>query len=138
MSGTAYHVEARAGPYLHAGDLVANVGRLERLRVSVYVDEPDLGRVAAGMPVTVTWDALPGRTWQGVVERIATQIVRLESRQVGEVGSVIGNPGRDLAPGANINVAIRSRVAENAVALPKECLRREGGVTGVEVRPVIR
>jgi HlyD family secretion protein len=85
------------------------------------------------MPVTITWDALPGRIWQGVVERIATQIVRLESRQVGEVVSVIENPGRDLAPGANINVAIRSRVAENAVALPKECMRREGGVAGVYV-----
>ena len=68
-----------------------------------------------------------------MVERIATQVVRLESRQVGEVVSVIENPGRDLAPGANINVAIRSRVAENAVALPKECLRREGVVAGVYV-----
>ena len=40
-------------------------GRMDQLRVRVYVDEPELGRVAVGQPVTITWDALPGRQWHG-------------------------------------------------------------------------
>jgi multidrug resistance efflux pump len=49
----------RPGAYLAAGDLLANVGRLDRVRIRVYVDEPLLGRVAPGQPVTITWEACP-------------------------------------------------------------------------------
>jgi len=50
---------------VNVGDTAANVGRLDRLRVRVYVDEPELGRVAEGQPVTITWDALPGSSGAG-------------------------------------------------------------------------
>ena len=45
----------------------------------------------------------------------------------------IVNAGRALPPGANINAAIRSREAAEAVIIPKESLRREGGGQGVSV-----
>jgi multidrug efflux pump subunit AcrA (membrane-fusion protein) len=132
-AGVVYHVEPRVGAYLRPGDLVANVGRLDRVRVSVYVDEPDLGRVTTGVPVTITWDALPGRKWEGTVEKGAANVFALGTRQVGEVICSIANPGRALAPGANVNVSVRTRVAENVLALPKECLRREGDSSGVYI-----
>ena len=75
MSGTLYQFDIRQGAYLNPGDLVGSVGRLDQLRVVVYVDEPDLGRVAKGMPVTITWDALTGRQWKGTVQKLPTQIV---------------------------------------------------------------
>jgi len=133
MQGVVYNLEARRGAYIQPGDLVAETGRLERVRVIIYVDEPELGRVAAGIPVTITWDALPGKEWQGTVERVPTQIVALGTRQVGEVSAIIENPGLDLPAGANINATIRSGVAENALAIPKEALRREANQTGVFV-----
>src|ERR1035438_8342373 len=68
IGGVVYDLAARPGAYLNIGDLVANVGRTERLRVRVYVDEPELGRVQEGQPVAINWDALPGRAWQGAVE----------------------------------------------------------------------
>ena len=131
ISGTVYQVDPKPGAYLNPGDLVANIGRLDRLRVSVYVDEPELGRVAKGMPVTLTWDAMPGKEWKGMVDRLPQQIVPLQSRQVGEVLVVVDNPDGDLVPGSNVNAFIRSRVAENALTLPKESVRKEGDVSGV-------
>jgi HlyD family secretion protein len=107
------------------------VGRTEKVRVRVYVDEPELGRVAAGMPVKITWDALPGRSWKGTVERMPDQIAALGTRQVGEVVCVIDNPDGELLPGANVNAEIRSRVAENALTIPREALRRQSNVPGV-------
>ena len=97
--GVVYDLAARPGVYLNIGDLVANVGQTGRLRVRVYVDEPELGRVAEGQPVTIDWDALPGREWQGKVERKPANIVALGSRQVGEVLCTIDNPGAGLAAG---------------------------------------
>jgi multidrug efflux pump subunit AcrA (membrane-fusion protein) len=50
---------------------------------------------------------------------------------VGEVSCVIENPDRDLLPGTNINAEIQSKVVTDALTIPKEALRREGGKTGV-------
>lgn len=133
MDGIVYQLDTRAGAYLNPGDLVAHIGKLHRLRVIVYVDEPELGRVDVGMPVTITWDAVPNRQWKGSVEKVPSQIVPLGSRQVGEVLCMIDNPDRELAPGANVNAEIRSSVAENALVIPKEVIRRENNVTGVYV-----
>lgn len=133
VGGTVYQFDLRPGAYLNAGDLVANIGKLETVRVTVYVDEPDLGRVEVGMPVTITWDAMPGRQWTGTVDRKPTEVVALGTRQVGEVTCVIGNPDRELLPGTNVNAEIRSKVVENALTIPNAAIRRESGRTGVFV-----
>lgn len=137
MGGIVYGREIRQGSYVNAGDLIANIGRMDQLRVRVYVDEPELGRVAEGQPVTITWDALPGRQWQGKVEKKPVAIQALGSRQVGEVVCVIDNPidkpaenpsekpRRALIPGTNVNAEIRTAVAVNALIIPKESLRHD-------------
>jgi HlyD family secretion protein len=133
IDGVIYQFDLKRGAYLNAGDVVAWIGRLERVRVKVFVDEPDLGRVSAHMPVVITWDALPGHQWKGEVDRTPTQIVALGTRQVGEVVCIIQNPQGDLLPGTNVNAEIQSQSAANALAIPKEALRREPGQTGVFV-----
>jgi len=125
ISGEVYGLAVRAGAYVGAGDLVANVGRLDRLRVRVYVDEPLLGRVAPGLPVTITWEALPGKQWHGTVEQMPTSIQTMGARQVGEVVCSIENPGRELIPGTNVDAEIRTAVVEGAVVIPKEALRHD-------------
>lgn len=131
ISGTVYQFDLTVGAFLQVGDLVANIGRLERVRVKVYVDEPDLGRMGIGMPVTITWDALPGRRWNGLVDRLPTEVTPLGTRQVGEVGCAIDNPDRDLVPGTNVNVEIRAKVVQNTLTAPREALRRQNGIDGV-------
>ncbi len=133
MAGVVYQVDPRAGAFLNPGDLVANIGRVDELVVKVFIDEPELGRVAPGMPAVITWDAMPGKQWEGRVEKMPLQIVTMGTRQVGEVSVRIPNDDKTLPPGANINAAIRSREAAQAVTIPKEALRRENGVQGVYV-----
>ena len=131
MDGTVYDFDLKAGAFLNPGDLVAKVGKLDRVRVTVYVDEPDMGKVRKGEAVIITWDALPGHQWKGEVDRLPTQVAPLGTRQVGEVSCVIENPDRDLLPNANINADIQAAVITGALVLPKEALRRQGSETGV-------
>ena len=49
------------------------------------------------------------------------------------MAGVIENSGRELIPDANVNVEIRTRVANNALTVPKEALRRRADKTGVYV-----
>jgi HlyD family secretion protein len=131
MDGTVYDFDLKAGAYLNPGDLVAKVGKLDRVRVTVYVDEPDMGKVHQGEAVIITWDAMVGHRWKGQVDKLPTQVTPLGTRQVGEVGCVIENPDRDLLPNANINAEIQAAVVPGALVLPKEAFRREGPDTGV-------
>jgi HlyD family secretion protein len=131
ISGIVYQFDLKPGAYLNAGDLVASIGRLDHVHVKVYVDEPDLGRVMKGMPVTITWDALPGRQWKGLVDRTPTEIVTMGARQVGEVLCVIDNPDMDLLPGTNVNAVILSETVENVITIPKEAVHREQSHIGV-------
>ncbi len=132
MAGVVYELEARKGTYLHPGDLLGSVGKVDPARVRLYIDEPELGRVAIGQAVRITWDAMPGREWRGTVEKRPTQIVPLGARQVGEVLCTIENKDRDLIPGTNVNAFILTQVVDNALTIPKTAVRRERG-TGVYV-----
>jgi HlyD family secretion protein len=131
LDGTVYDFDLKQGSYVNPGDPIAKVGRVDRVRVTVYVDEPDLGKVHEGELVIITWDALPGHQWKGKVDKLPTQVVPLGTRQVGEVGCIIENPDRELKPNANINADIQATVVENALAIPKEAIRRQGSETGV-------
>jgi HlyD family secretion protein len=133
LDGVVYQFDLKRGEYLNAGDAVAAIGHLDRVKVNVYVDEPDLGRVGKGMPVVITWDALPGRQWKGDVDKTPSEIVALGTRQVGEVVCVIQNPNRDLLPGTNVAAEIRSQTVENALTIPKEAVHREPGRIGALV-----
>lgn len=134
QDGVIYNLAIRNGAFLRPGDLVGEVGQLNRLKVTVYVDEPELGRVSVGMAVAISWDAAPGESWKGEVEMMPAQIVAIGTRQVGEVRCGIENRDGRLPAGANVNVEIVAEVVENALSIPKEALRREGGKTGVFVR----
>jgi len=130
-AGIVYSLPVHSGSFVNTGDLLIQVADLATVDVHAYVDEPDIARLAPGQNVGITWDAMPGRTWKGAVDKTPTQIVALGTRQVGEVLCVIDNPNSELLPGTNVNVEIQSEVIPNALTIPKEAVRRESGQTGV-------
>jgi len=129
--GVVFHLPVKSGAFVNAGDLIAEAGEIRTLRALVYVDEPELGRVAKGLPLKVTWDALPGAEWIGSIERTATQVAPLGSRQVGECEATIENADLRLPPGANVNVEIQTNRLTGVLTIPRSAVRREGAAVGV-------
>ncbi len=130
-SGTVYQFDLKIGAYMQPGDLVALIGDLDQVKVIVYVDEPDLGRVAENMPVKITWDARPAQEWWGRVNKLPTQVIALGTRTVGEVTTIVNNPNHDLLPGVTVNATIISKTVKDALSVPKAALRTLGGTNGV-------
>lgn len=130
ISGTVYQFDIKLGAYLIPGQTVALIGNLDQIKIAVYVDEPDLGRVAPKLPVAITWEGKPGQKWWGHVEKMPTEVVTLGTRNVGEVSTVVDNPEHDLLPGVTVNATIVSKVVENATIIPKAALRTIGAKTG--------
>jgi HlyD family secretion protein len=97
------------------------------MTVKAFVDEPDIGRLAKGQTVLVTWDALPGRTWRGTVTRVPTTVVSRGSRSVGEVECEIDNSDRKLLPNVNVSVTIVTERHDNALTVPREAIHQADG-----------
>src|ERR1700678_3694169 len=108
--GTLYSLPVRKNDFVKVGDILAEMADLRQVRVRAFVDEPDLGALAANQVVQVTWDAMPGRVWTGKIEQVPKQVVPRGSRSVGEVICSIDNDKLELLP--NINVAVRILVHE--------------------------
>ena len=125
--GVLYSLDLREGSFLTPGTRVARVGKVERVRVVVFVDEPELGRIQLGAPVRITADAYPNQIWEGKIDRLPTEVVSLETRRVGEVWCSVDNPGGELIPNLTVSAQLQSGLADSALTLPREAVVHEGG-----------
>jgi HlyD family secretion protein len=120
-----YSLPVRAGDYVTVGETIAGIADLRRVRVRAYVDEPDLGWLAANQIVEVTWDAKPGKVWQGRTELAPKQVVPLGNRSVGEVYCTVENAALELVPNVNVEVRILVRQSPLALSVPRAAVRTD-------------
>jgi len=125
--GTLYSLPAKAGDYVKLGDLLAEMADLHKVRVRAFIDEPELGALEANEPVKITWDALPNRTWVGKTEIIPKQVVKRDTRSVGELLCSINNDKLELLPNINVNVRINSRERLGVLSVPRGAVEADGG-----------
>jgi HlyD family secretion protein len=119
VSGTLYALSVHPRDFVHTGDLLADVADLSKVRVRAYIDEPELGRLKVDLPVTVTWDALAGRSWTGATENVPRQVVARGARRVGEVLCSISNEKMDLIPNTTVDVRIQVAERKNVLVVPR-------------------
>jgi HlyD family secretion protein len=127
VAGTLYALPAKTGDYVKVGDLLAEMADLHKVRVRAFIDEPELGGLEPGLPVRITWDALPNRSWQGKTEMIPKQVVPRQSRSVGELLCSVDNDNLELLPNINVNVKINLKERTNVVTVPRGAVETEGG-----------
>jgi HlyD family secretion protein len=123
--GMVYALPVRESAYVNAGDLIVGVADLKRIQVRAFVDEPDIGRLAKGQRVDVTWDAIPGRIWRGTITRIPTSVSLQGSRTVGQVTAGVDNADLKLLPNVNVNVTVITAEHPNALTVPREAVRQD-------------
>jgi len=123
--GMVYALPFRESAFVNQGDLVVAVANLKNIQVRAFVDEPDIGRLAKGQRVDVTWDGLPGRSWQGTVTHIPTTVSLHGSRTVGEVTASVSNDDLKLLPNVNVNVVVITAEHPRALTVPREAVRQD-------------
>jgi HlyD family secretion protein len=127
FDGTVYFLSAKQGAYVNAGDALVSVADMSKMRIRAFVDEPEIGHLRLGEPATITWDALPGRTWQGEVATVPTTVVARGNRNVGELLTTVENSDRALLPNTNVGVTITTSNRDGALVLPREAVHEENG-----------
>jgi HlyD family secretion protein len=125
FDGIVYSLPVQQGAYVNPGDMLLQEADLSKVLVRAFVDEPDLGRLAPGEKIEVTWDALPGRVWDGTVSSIPAIVKLRGTRNVGETTCVVDNHDLKLLPNINVGVTIVTQEHANVLTVPREAIRQD-------------
>lgn len=97
----------------------------DAIYVSAPLDEVDRGRVAVGLPVRITLDAFPGKSFDGKISRIAPYILDVaEQSRTFEVEAILNDDAfaRTLPPGASADVEVILSARDGVVRIPTYAL----------------
>jgi HlyD family secretion protein len=125
FDGVVYSLPVLQGAYLNPGDLILQEADLSQVRVRTFVDEPDIGRLAPGDKIAVTWDAMPDRTWDGAVSVIPAVIKLHGTRNVGETTCIVDNRDFKLLPNVNVGVTIITAEHRDVLTVPREAVHQD-------------
>lgn len=127
INGVVYSLPYSRYDYVPAGDALVNVADLSRLQVRAYFDEPVIGKLSAGEPVSISWDARPNRTWHGHVTQVPTTVITYNgTRNVGVCLISIDDADGELIPNINVTVRVTTSEHRNILSIPREALRTDG------------
>src|SRR5947207_4619263 len=122
FAGTVYQLPVRTGSYVSSGELLVQMAKLDSVQVRAFIDEPEIGKLARGQKVEITWDALPGRTWEGTLTQIPSSVTTVGTRTVGEITVEIPNSDHKLLPNVNVNVSIVTARKDNVLTVSREAV----------------
>jgi HlyD family secretion protein len=125
FDGIVYTLPVKQGAYVQTGDLLLQVADLSQMLVRSFVDEPDIGRLATGQKIEVTWDALPGRIWNGTVSTIPSTVKLRGARNVGEVTCTVDNHDLRLLPNVNVGVTVITAEHSGVLTTLREAVRND-------------
>ncbi|MHB8215364.1 MAG: efflux RND transporter periplasmic adaptor subunit [Candidatus Sulfotelmatobacter sp.] len=125
FDGVVYALPVKQGAYVQTGDLLLQEGDLSQMLVRTFVDEPEIGRLAPGQKIEVTWDALPDRIWKGSVSTIPSTVKLRGSRNVGEVTCTVDNHDLRLLPNINVGVTVITAEHTGVLTVLREAVRND-------------
>jgi len=127
FAGTVYSIPVSNYDFVPAGENLLDMADLNKIQVRAYFDEPEIGKLAAGQAVKITWDAKPAQTWHGHISRAPTTVITYGTRNVGECIITVDDARGDLLPNTNVIVTVTISQRFNVLSVPREALHTEGG-----------
>jgi len=120
FAGTVGARQVSPGEFVQPGTAIAELARLEQLRVSFSVPERYLADLYANAPVRVTTSAYPDMEIVGTV-MVVEPHVDTQTRNVGIVARIDNAEGK-LRPGQSANIAVTLRERPSAMTIASEAI----------------
>ncbi|HEX4460382.1 MAG TPA: efflux RND transporter periplasmic adaptor subunit, partial [Polyangia bacterium] len=120
------------------GKALLTVSDLSTLLVKADLNQIDVAKVRMGQKVSVTLDALPGKTYEAAITKIAPASITPKDKTVDvfPVEATLAKADTAIKPGMTADVRIHIEKREHVLALPIEAVVKESGkqyVTKVEL-----
>ena len=112
------------GDYVKEGADMVNLESIDPLKVDFRVPETYMRQVQPGQTLTVTLDALPGKTFEGRVLAV-NPLVDAAGRAV-VIRALVRNADTSLRPGMFTRVNLITRDEKNALVVPEQAIVPQG------------
>ena len=126
FDGTVTLVNVQAGDRVSPGNLAFQIDDLSRLLIEVQVSEVDINQVHPDQPVELTFDAIPDKTYQGVVTSISSVGVSASGTVNFTVKVEITNPDASIKPGMTTSANIAVTQLKDVLLVPSRAVRVVG------------
>jgi len=127
FTGTITSVEIKPGDQVTPGTLAFGLADLSRLLVDVEVSEIDVNRVQLGQPVTLNFDAVLDRTYQGEVVEIGLTGMIVQGVVNFKVVVELHDLDEAIKPGMTAAVNIVVDQIEDVLLVPNRAVRVQDG-----------
>ncbi|TVP56111.1 MAG: efflux RND transporter periplasmic adaptor subunit [Gemmatimonadales bacterium] len=104
------------------GTTLVTIANLDVVQVRTLIDETDVGRIQAGMPVNVRVEAYPDRRFTGQVEKIEPQATVQSNVVMFPVIVQLQNADGALKPGMSAEVVVTVAERQNTLTLPNNAI----------------
>ncbi len=119
ISGTIIQNQAVRGAAVNPGDVLYQVGTLDKVWITGDLYEVDMGRVEVGQPLAAVTAAYPKEVFHGKISRISPSID--PNAHTAQIKCEIDNPGLKLKPQMLARVRILTK-ATSAIIVPQGSL----------------
>ncbi len=123
FEGKITSVEVKPGDQVNPGTVAFNLADLSHLLVDVEVSEVDINRVQVGQPVTLNFDAVLNRAYQGEVVEIGMTGMVAQGVVNFTVTVELTDPDDAIKPGMTAAVNIVVSQIENVLLVPNRAVR---------------
>ena len=129
MKGTILEKQVEYGQVIQSatqnvsgGTTLFIMADLDDMRVRTLVDETDVGKLAAGLPATVSVEAFPDREFEGYIEKIEPQAIVQQNVTMFPVIVLLDNSSGLLKPGMNAEVEVLVDERVETLAVPNNAI----------------
>ena len=123
IRGTVIDKNYKAGETSEAGKVLCSIYDLSYLTMTLSVDELDISDIEVGQKVSITADAVEGKTYSGVVTKVSVAGTSSGGTTTYPV-TVRIDETEGLLPGMNVDAAITLQSASGVLAIPAGALNR--------------
>ena len=127
FAGTVTESYPLSGDQVSAGATAFRLDNLSSLLVDVNVSEVDINRVSIGQPVTLTFDAILGKTYHGAIVEVS-QAGTVDEGVVNFTATVeLTDPDSAVKPGMTAAVNIVVEEMQDVLLVPNRAVRLSDG-----------
>lgn len=123
FAGTITTVSIMRGDQVAPGVSAIRIDDLSRLLVDVSVSEVDINRVKVGQPVSLSFDAISGKTYSGTVSEVSTVGSVVQGVVEFPVTVELTDPDENVRPGMTAAVNIVVEEKQNVLLVPNRAVR---------------
>jgi HlyD family secretion protein len=123
FAGTITEIDSKTGDQVSPGTPTFRIDDLSHLLVDVQVSEIDINNVREGQEVIVTFDAIPGKEYHGLVTEVALVGTSLQEVVDFIVTVEMTDPDEPVKPGMTAAVNIAVSQLEDVLLIPNRAVR---------------